>query len=132
MLITTLAMIDDIEQTELAEGTEMMQEGSRGAKVYVLDEGSVRVMVEGNMLCDISEQGAVFGEMSALLSRNCTATVVVNEPSTFYVIDDLPTTVRKHPDISLQLCKMMADRLVQMNHELTRLKDRGAWWKFWQ
>lgn len=129
MLIPSLALLN-LPEIDLPEGEKILHESKAGGKVYVLIRGSVRVENGGTTICTVNKPGAVFGEMSALLRQNHVATVVVDEPSRFYVVEDLEALVNAHPEISFELLKIMAERLQGMNAAVRRMR-RKSWWKLW-
>ena len=64
--------------------------------------------------------------MSALLGRSRSATVKVTTDSKFYVIDDLMVFLRQHPEMSLFLLKLLAQRVDGMNMQVT---EKRRWWQ---
>lgn len=132
MLTNTLRM-SGCEERTFDAGERILEEGKPGDKVFVMSEGAVRVEIEERSVRVIEEPGTLFGEISTLLGRSRSATVTVVRPSRFYVIDDLPTFVRRNPEIAIELLRLMADRVVQTNRELVKSGAAAEknWWRFW-
>ncbi|MEG6508251.1 cyclic nucleotide-binding domain-containing protein [Methyloligella sp. 2.7D] len=101
----------DARRETIAPGTEMLTEGERSEKLYVLLEGRVAVF-RGNMeVAEVSQRGAVLGEMSALLDCPHTASVRTVTEAECFVIDDAPAFLKSHPQAAFALARMLAERL---------------------
>src|SRR5262245_60930718 len=68
-------------------GEIVLAAGSTTARLLVLRQGVVEVLREGTQIAQVSEPGAVFGELSALLDKPHTADVRALERSEFSVAD---------------------------------------------
>ena len=66
-------------------GDTVLADGSTTGKVLVLKEGAVEVVKDGVQLGKVTEPGAVFGELSALLGEPHAADVRALESTTFHV-----------------------------------------------
>ena len=80
---------------ELLQGSELrhfdaeqvvIEQGGRTELLFFLIEGAVEVVKDGVPVAKSSQPGAVFGEISALLGGNHTATVRTLKPSAFHVV----------------------------------------------
>jgi hypothetical protein len=58
-------------------GWELMEEGSRGSELYAVCDGSLEVIVGGDLVTDIVA-GQVVGELSCVLGSPRTATIVAS------------------------------------------------------
>jgi hypothetical protein len=65
----------------------------------------------------------MFGEISILLETSASANVVVQEPSTFYVIDDLTKYLTANPKSAIHISQVLARRLVEMNKVYVQIKS---------
>lgn len=63
------------EVRELVAGTELLSQGKPGEAIWILIEGQLGVFVEDAKVNEITENGAVFGEISAISLTPATATV---------------------------------------------------------
>jgi CRP/FNR family transcriptional regulator, cyclic AMP receptor protein len=74
-----LASLADFCQTlpviGFAPGAVLLGEGTATGRLYVLVEGEVEIVKGDFQINVVSERGAIFGEMSALLGLPHTATV---------------------------------------------------------
>ena len=126
MLIPHLKMMN--APTRLIQaGETVIEEGTPGKDAYVLQEGEVIVEMAGKELASVNDRGTIFGEMSALMNRNRSTTVTTTKDSSFFVIDDIVEFLGKNPELSVQLLRLMAERIDKMNHLIT---DKRRWWYF--
>jgi CRP-like cAMP-binding protein len=117
----------DIEIRRFPAGEKLISQGDAGTSAYVLEEGEVIIDVDGKEITSVSERGAVFGEMSTLLGRKRGASVTTTKDSSFYVIDDLLSFLRQNGDLSIQLLKLMAQRVDEMDSVVI---NKRKWWNF--
>jgi CRP-like cAMP-binding protein len=125
MLIPHLVLMN-VPLRKVPAGVSLLEEGTPGKSVYVLEEGEVRITVGGREITYISERGAVFGEMAALLDRPRGATVTAVSDSRFFVIDDFLAFLRRDADLSLFLLRVLAQRIDEMNAQVA---ERSRWWQ---
>jgi len=107
-------------------GTEVLHEGVRTGHLYVLFEGRLEVIKGDAVVANITEPGAVLGEMSVLLDTPHTATVRAAQDSTVYEIDDAASFLRKQPAVAIIIARMLAQRLNVANTYLADLKRQYA------
>jgi CRP-like cAMP-binding protein len=60
---------------DIAPGETICQEGTMGDEMYVLHSGTIDIVIGGNRVASIAEQGAIIGEMALLLGEKRTATL---------------------------------------------------------
>ena len=82
-----LDSVKHLEATSLERGHDVLRQGERKRQLYVLAKGSVEILKNGQRLCEISEPGSVFGELSVLLKTFHFATVRTLEPSSFLALN---------------------------------------------
>jgi CRP/FNR family transcriptional regulator, cyclic AMP receptor protein len=103
-------------------GDTILGAGSKSGKLLILKGGTVGVVQKGVEIARVTEPGAVFGEISALLDQPHGADVRALADSEFYVVDAaLPA---KDPALLLQIAKILARRIVQANENLVELKHQ--------
>ena len=107
-------------------GTEVLHEGGRTGHLYVLIEGRLEVVKGDTVVANITEPGAMLGEMSVLLDQPHTATVRAAANSVVYEIDDAASFLRKQPAVALIIARMLAQRLNVANTYLADLKRQYA------
>ena len=98
-------------------GEIILAAGSTTGRLLVLRQGAVEILRDGIQIARVSEPGAVFGELAALLNKPHTADVRALERSEFNVADatalltDSPTTL-------LYVAALLAQRLDSANTAL--------------
>ena len=102
-------------------GENVLTAGSTTGRLFVLRSGSVEVLKDGVQIAEISEPGAVFGEMAVLLDQPHTADVRARERSEFLVAD-APTLLAGDSTVALYVAAILARRLDSVNRVLLDLK----------
>jgi CRP/FNR family transcriptional regulator, cyclic AMP receptor protein len=92
-------------------GTLLLHEGGRTGHLFVLIDGRIDVVKSDTVVASVSEQGAVFGEMSFLLDKPHTATVRAASDSVVYEINDAALFLRQQPAVALLIARLLAQRL---------------------
>ena len=69
------------------QGSLVLAAGAATGKLLMLKEGAVEVVLDGVRVAEVSEPGAVFGEIALLLGRPHAADVRALRRSTFHVAD---------------------------------------------
>jgi CRP/FNR family transcriptional regulator, cyclic AMP receptor protein len=104
-------------------GDVVLAHGTTTGRVLVLKEGAVEVVKDGVRLGEVSEAGAVLGEISALLDEPHTADVRALRPTTFYVAE--AASFLKADGVSaLYVASLMARRLNSSNAALIEVKKQ--------
>ncbi|MCJ8328907.1 MAG: cyclic nucleotide-binding domain-containing protein [Lentisphaeria bacterium] len=124
-MITTQLELLDVQEETFEAGTILIEENSPGTNTFVLSTGEVSISINGKEIALVSENGTIFGEMSALLGKSRGATVTASTDCKLYVLDDLLTFLRKNPELAILLLKIMARRVDASNVQLTEKK----WWQ---
>jgi len=124
MLIPHMILMD-MPVKDVPAGTVLLKEGETGTEAYILREGEVVVEMGGSEITSVSERGTIFGEMSSILGRKRGASVTTTMDSSFFVIDDLMGLLGNNPKLTLQLLKLMTERVDEMNFLVT---DKKEWW----
>jgi CRP-like cAMP-binding protein len=102
-------------------GEMVLREGTRTGRLLILKKGAVGVVKGGVEIARVSEPGAVFGELSALLDAPHGADVRALEPSEFHVAD--AGVLMREPAALLYVATVLARRLDLANSGLIELKS---------
>jgi CRP/FNR family transcriptional regulator, cyclic AMP receptor protein len=102
-------------------GEIVLAAGSTTERLLVLRQGVVEVLREGTQIAKVSEPGAVFGELSALLDKPHTADVRALERSEFSVAD-APALLAGDAAATLYIAAILARRLDGANAALVEVK----------
>jgi len=109
---------------EADAGEAVIEQGRRENFVLLLKSGSVEILKDGVAITEVSEEFAIFGEMSILLDQPHTATVKAIEPSRFYVVEDAKKVLMWHPEAALYVAEILARRLDSLNKYLVDVKNQ--------
>jgi CRP-like cAMP-binding protein len=101
-------------------GETVLANGSRTDRLLILRKGSVAVVKEGIEIARVTEPGAVFGEISALLDCAHTADVRAVTTSQFHVAH--PAALQD-PAALFYVAAILARRLDGANQALVELKS---------
>jgi CRP-like cAMP-binding protein len=123
--LTTIAdLCRDLPIADFAKGAVLLPEGVSTGRLYVLVDGMVEIVREDVQINIVTDRGAIFGDMSALLGTPHTATVRALTPSRAHVIEHGDDFLRAHPEIAYELAKLLAHRLNGVTTYLVDLKHQ--------
>ena len=97
--------------------------GSTTGQLLILEEGTVAVVKDGVEIAQVSEPGAVFGELSALLGQPHTADVRTLTDSKFHVASTVAPLMHD-PATLLHVATVLARRVDSANRALVELKHQ--------
>jgi CRP-like cAMP-binding protein len=106
-------------------GSVVLAAGATTGKLLVLKEGAVEVRLDGVRIAEVSDPGAVFGEVGLLLGQPHTADVLALQRSVFHVADG-GTFLRVNPTAALYVAMVLAHRLAAVNRCLVEARDQPA------
>jgi CRP-like cAMP-binding protein len=116
----------DLAQADFADGDWLIREGLPGGRFYVLVSGAVVVLKGETEITRVSEPGAVFGEMSALLDLPYSASVRALGPVRVRVSEDAATFIAANPAVALHTARILAGRLHAATAYLADVKSQFA------
>jgi len=103
-----------------AAGEAVFEEGTKTGRLLILKSGAVSIMKGDIEFAKVSEPGAVFGELSALLDEPHSADVLALETSEFHVAD--AAALLQDPVALLYVTVVLARRIDAANQGLLQLK----------
>lgn len=104
-------------------GDPVLSAGSKTGLLLILRKGAVAIERDGVEMAKVTEPGAVFGELSALLDQPHTADVRALEASQFHVAN-AETVLTRDPVALLYVASVLARRLDAANQALIELKNQ--------
>jgi CRP-like cAMP-binding protein len=105
-------------------GQVVIEQGERTNLLFFLIEGAVEVVKDGVPVAKAAQPGAVFGELSALLGGNHTATVRALSPCAFQVVQNPREFLEASPIVCLHVCELVARRLDALNKYLVDVRQQ--------
>jgi CRP-like cAMP-binding protein len=119
-----LALCSHLAERDLAEGAELMAEGTRSVLIHVLVSGTVGIYVGRVLVKRVSDPGSFLGEISALLEVPHTARVVALTPCQIRTM--AADAVVENPEVLLAVARLLAARLSAMTGYLVDLRNQYA------
>ena len=119
-----LDLVSELEVRSFEAGEVVLEQGSQTTRLYFLLEGSVEVMKDDVCVATSAQPGAVFGELSALLGCEHTATVRAVEPCRFAIVPNAREFLEASPPACLHVCELLARRLDSLNKYLVDVRQQ--------
>ena len=103
-------------------GDVLIQQGDAADHVFVIIDGHAEAFVDGHKVGDVPKD-EIFGAMAVFTGEPRNATVIAREPSTVMLIpgDQFLSMTRNNPKIAQSLIESMAQRIGQLNQQITQL-----------
>jgi CRP-like cAMP-binding protein len=123
-LISNCAVLEVFAKLPIATyeaGETVLAAGTTTGRLLILRRGAVTIEKEGTEIAEVTEPGAIFGELSALLNQPHTADVRTLESSEFHV--GRAELLKKDPTILLCVAAILAQRLNVANQALIKLRS---------
>ena len=124
-LIPDIAVVEDrlraLPVVTYQPGENVLTAGSKTGRLLILKKGAVAIVKETIEIAKVSEPGAVFGELSALLDQPHTADVRALETSQFHVAD-AAALLLQDPLVLLYVATVLARRFDAASQAFFELK----------
>lgn len=104
-------LTQDLPVRSLVAGEILVTEDQPVGHLYVVLDGAFSITRGGAPVATVTDSGAIFGEVSALLGTAAGATVTANTDAQVRVIEDPAAFLDRHPDAMGALARLLADRL---------------------
>lgn len=110
-----------IRLEDYEEGDVVLPEGELGKGFCILESGVLEVIRGGRILSEIDMPGAIFGELSELLSLKRDAVIRAKTPSKVrHIEESISSIIEKNPKVALKLLRTLGRRLYRMNRVAIR------------
>ncbi|MEO8337928.1 MAG: cyclic nucleotide-binding domain-containing protein [bacterium] len=119
---TILQLCQSLDVTTVAAGDTLLPEGARTGLLYVLIDGDVEILKGDFQVDTVSEPGAIFGEVSALLGMPHMATVRAVVTTRVHRIEDAVAFFAANPAVGLEVARLLAHRLNSVTSYLVDVK----------
>ena len=117
-----LDLCADLPERSFAAGDVLFEDGATSSVMYILIEGELEVCKGGFRIRTVSEPGALFGEVAALLGIPHTATVRALTACRVHTVDDPSAFLRSRGDVTYGVAELLAQRLHSLTTYLVDLK----------
>ncbi len=107
-------------------GDVLISEGPSTGRMFILKHGAIEILHDGTTVAAIDEPGAIFGEMSALLGTDHTATVRAATDASVYRIEGARQFLKQRPEIGFHVAVILARRLSDATVYLSDYKRQFA------
>lgn len=106
---------------EYKKGETIVSEGEKGREILTLVSGKVGVYKNGRKISELDEKGTILGELSVILNRPRTASLVALENCQVMTLArTLDELLEKYPDLIKKMLISIAGRLADAtdNHRI--------------
>ncbi|MDK3157485.1 cyclic nucleotide-binding domain-containing protein [Kamptonema cortianum] len=100
----------------------LIRQQSPAGHVFILAEGTVRIIRDDIEICQIHEVGSFFGEVSSLTNQPTTASVQAVTPVKAHVIENPMQFAFDYPVAVYMMAVQLAQRLAHVDTQLTQIK----------
>ncbi len=106
------ALLPGVEEVSFHEGQWVVRRGQTGIGLFIIVDGEVSVVLEGDELASLSK-GSFFGEISALLDEPVVADVIARTPlrCLFVAPDEVEEFLLANPRVMYRMLQTEARRL---------------------
>jgi len=120
----SLELLSHFPVTSYKAEDVVIEEGLKDGTIYILKKGSVSIQKRGTEVSRSASPGAVFGEVSVLLDAPHSATVIALEPCEFYLAADAEQVLHDHPELVMQISKLLAFRLMRVTDQMVEMRQQ--------
>jgi CRP-like cAMP-binding protein len=122
-----IAIEEDLNEfplATLAAGELLLTQGGKTDCIYFMVQGSVKITKDDIEVATVTDEGAVFGELSILLDKEHSASVKCLEDSKFYCIENPAEYLEDHPKVIWHIAQTLGLRIFNLNQYLVDLKQQ--------
>ncbi|MCL2326369.1 MAG: Crp/Fnr family transcriptional regulator [Proteobacteria bacterium] len=112
-------------------GTVLFREGEAGSKLWVINEGKVRLskrVCEEEIVLETLGPGEFCGELALVMEEVQPVTATVEEPARLLIVDakQFETMVRSNGELAMRMLRKLAGRLTEAQYRVSALHLRSA------
>ncbi|EJF07841.1 cyclic nucleotide-binding protein [Thiovulum sp. ES] len=121
-----LAVVEKVRFIKLEKDEKIFQKGHTGKEFFYIIDGSVSILVDGNLRVALLNRKTFFGEMAFITKKPRNASAFVeSDQATLLVINIKDTVEPTEPEAFSKLYKniseVLVDKVEEMNRKLTIL-----------
>ncbi len=122
----SLEIFRNLPVQSFSAGEVVIEQGTNTGHLFILIEGRVEIIKNGEAVATSGEPGDIFGDISALLGLPHTTSVRAVRDSSFHVVAEAKPFLEQNPVVCMHLCELLARRLVSVTEYLANLKHQFA------
>lgn len=112
------------KMVKFAAGDVIVKEGDRAHCFFILKSGKVAIFKQGKKLTEFERENATIGELSGILVKPRTATVLaVTDVYAEKIEGDVNILVKENPEIAAVIVLNLAERLDKTTGQLADLSE---------
>jgi anion transporter len=121
---TLARLVGELEETDVAAGDVIFDEGGPGDAMYVVSRGTVEIRVGGNGLSALG-RGEWFGEMALLTGEARSAAVVALTPATLLRLSKARFIAlsERQPSLLREISRVLCERLAQRSTDVAHARS---------
>lgn len=123
-MTTFLRFSERLPEITMPSGEVLLPEGERTGLLYILVAGEVGIFKGNAQFETVSEPGAIFGEISALIDIPHMATVKALTEVRVVRIDNAALFLANNSDAAIDVARLLAERLNNVVGYLADLKEQ--------
>src|SRR3954466_11965384 len=108
--LAVVALHPELPLRSFEAGAILLDEGPATDRIYVLVSGEIEIAKGDVSIARVAEEGAIFGEISALLGVGHSATVRAATAVTAYEIEDAARFLDNSPELMRSVANLLARR----------------------
>lgn len=121
-MIDLLSKLSDFPEISIPQGQSIIVEDKNVTHLYFLISGTMGVWKDGCHISEISDAGAIFGEMSLLLESPATATATASTDCVVKRVDDFDQFMAEYPEVGHHISITLARRLDSLTRYMADIK----------
>ncbi|MDJ0858037.1 MAG: cyclic nucleotide-binding domain-containing protein [Dinoroseobacter sp.] len=123
---SVLAACAALPELSFEPGTPLISEGKPVSRLFILVSGRVSVRKGDKEVARISDEGAIFGEMSALLDIPASASVIALDDVRALCAEDGAALIEANHQLAIHTARTLAKRLYHATAYLADCKTQFA------
>ncbi|MGK9367604.1 Crp/Fnr family transcriptional regulator [Melioribacter sp. Ez-97] len=101
------------------KGETIAAEGEKARGLFILVDGKIGIFKGGKKVAEFDKEGAIVGEMSLILKKERTASIVALEDSKLLSVEgQIDDIIKLYPDIAKKILVSLAERLAKSTENL--------------
>src|SRR5260221_9668829 len=117
-MASNLEAFRNLPVQKVSAGECVLEQGTHTGHLFILIEGKVEIVKDGETVATSGRPGDIFGDISALLNLPHTTSVRAVRDSSFYLVAEARPFLEQNPVVCMQLCELLARRLVSVTDYL--------------